>query len=166
MFRVEEGEVTAGGGERRAPRRKTAVAAVLGPELHGEVRRTETAKGEVNVEVLLRGVEKLNGVYEVKGVDERVHSLRKRWLGLRERVEKCEIRVDRQTRELERLNGGWDSGGDEGDDDNIVGVEENFEITEEDLRREEEEIRELELKKMELEERVQGMERDLGGLLR
>lgn len=39
-------------------------------------------------------------------------------------------------------------------------------ITDEDIERELEEIRELELRKRALEDRVNGMERDLGGLLR
>ena len=39
-------------------------------------------------------------------------------------------------------------------------------LTREDLEREEQEVKELERKKRGLEERVEGMERDLGGLMR
>lgn len=54
VFNVAQGEVTAGTTTgSRAPRRNTAVAAVLGTELHSEVRKTE-GKGEIDIEVLLR----------------------------------------------------------------------------------------------------------------
>jgi predicted RNase H-like nuclease (RuvC/YqgF family) len=150
----------------RAPRRNTAVAAVLGAELHSEVRKTE-GKGEIDIEVLLRGVEKLNNVYSVPGVPERVQSLRTRYGQIVGSVGHYERKVERQTRELERMNRGeaWDEDDEEDEEGELV-HEEEIEVTEEDLRREEEEIRELERKKKELEERVSGMERDLGGLLR
>jgi hypothetical protein len=150
----------------RAPRRNTAVAAVLGAELHSEVRKTE-GKGEIDIEVLLRGVEKLNNVYSVPGVSERVQSLRTRYGQIVGSLEHYERKVEKQTRELERMNRGeaWDEDDEEDEEGDMV-HEEEIEVTEEDLRREEEEIRELERKKKELEERVSGMERDLGGLLR
>lgn len=168
VFNVAQGEVTAGGAVgARAPRRNTAVAAVLGAELHSEVRKTE-GKGEVDIEVLLRGVEKLNNVYSVPGVPERVQSLRTRYVQIVGSVEHYERKVEKQQRELERMNRGeaWDEDEDEEEGDEEFAQEEEVEVTEEDLRREEEEIRELERKKRELEERVSGMERDLGGLLR
>ena len=168
VFNVAQGEVTAGGAVgARAPRRNTAVAAVLGAELHSEVRKTE-GKGEVDIEVLLRGVEKLNNVYSVPGVPERVQSLRARYVQIVGSVEHYERKVEKQQRELERMNRGeaWDEDEDEEEGDEEFAQEEEVEVTEEDLRREEEEIRELERKKRELEERVSGMERDLGGLLR
>jgi DASH complex subunit Spc34 len=170
VFNVAQGEVTAGGAVgARAPRRNTAVAAVLGAELHSEVRKTE-GKGEVDIEVLLRGVEKLNNVYSVPGVPERVQSLRTRYVQIVGSVEHYERKVEKQQRELERMNRGeaWDEDEDEDEEggDEKFAQEEEVEVTEEDLRREEEEIRELERKKRELEERVSGMERDLGGLLR
>jgi len=165
VFNVAQGEVTTGGAVgARAPRRNTAVAAVLGAELHSEVRKTE-GKGDIDIEVLLRGVEKLNNVYSVPGVPEKVQSLRTRYSQIVGSVEHYERKVEKQQRELERMNRGesWDE--DEEEEDEGF-VEEEVEVTEEDLRREEEEIRELERKKKELEERVSGMERDLGGLLR
>jgi hypothetical protein len=155
----------------RAPRRNTAVAAVLGPELHSEVRKTE-AKGDVDIEVLLRGAEKLNDVYSIPGVPERIRGLRTRYGQIQASVQHYEQKVARQTRELERMHrgDGWDPDEDEEDEEGRErpGSEEEVqvEVTDEDLRREEEEIRELERKKKELEVRVSGMERDLGGLLR
>lgn len=171
VFNVAQGEVTAGvaGPGNRAPRRNTAVAAVLGAELHSEVRKTE-GKGDIDIEVLLRGAEKLNDVYSVPGVPEKVQSLRNRYADIASSLPHHEKKVERQTRELERMNRGeeWDE---EEEDDEYGGEHEAFEgdeieVTDEDLRREEEEIAELERKKRELEERVKGMERDLGGLLR
>jgi hypothetical protein len=173
VFNVAQGEVTAGvaGPGNRAPRRNTAVAAVLGPELHSEVRKTE-GKGDIDIEVLLRGAEKLNGVYEVQGVPEKVAGLRNRYSQIMGSLPHYEKKVERQTRELERMNRGEDYVEDEdeeegeGDEGHERFGEEELEVTDEDLRREEEEIAELERKKRELEERVKGMERDLGGLLR
>jgi chromosome segregation ATPase len=145
---------------------------VLGAELHSEVRKTE-GKGEIDIEVLLRGVEKLNNVYSVPGVPERVQSLRTRYAQIVGSVGHYERKVEKQQRELERMNRGeaWDEEEEEEEeegevDDEFAQEEEEVEVMEEDLRREEEEIRELERKKRELEERVSGMERDLGGLLR
>lgn len=161
---------TGSGTSARAPRRNTAVAAVLGPELHSEVRKTE-GKGDIDIEVLLHGAEKLNDVYSVPGVPSRIDSLRVRHAQLISSVAHYEQKVAKQTRELGSMNksDGWS--GDEDFNDEGPGnpgsdVEEDIEVTEEDLRKEEEEIRELERKKRELEDRVSGMEKDLGGLLR
>jgi hypothetical protein len=171
VFNVASGEVTTGTGVgARAPRRNTAVAAVLGPELHSEVRKIE-GKGEVDIEILLRGAEKLNDVYSIPGVPERIKGLRTRYAQIQSSLEHYEQKVARQTRELERMNrgDGWEEDEDDEDGDGRAtpaSEEVDVEVTDEDLRREEEEIRELEKRKKELEDRVSGMERDLGGLLR
>lgn len=144
---------------------------MLGPELHGEVRRLD-GKGEVDIEVLLKGAEKLNGVYAIPGVPKRIESLRIRHEQLQGSLRHYEQKVERQTRELERMNrgDGWeDEEGEEWDSEGRrtpAADGEEVEVTDEDLKREEEEIRELERRKKELEDRVSGMERDLGGLLR
>ncbi|CZT50087.1 uncharacterized protein RSE6_11012 [Rhynchosporium secalis] len=163
VFNVAAGEITAGTTTgSRAPRRNTAVAAVLGAELHSEVRKTE-GKGEIDIEVLLRGAEKLNAVYSVDGVPERITGLRRRYERIVGGVEFYEGKVGRLGRELERINRGGTPGGEEHEDDcmeedfegarGFGGGEEEDEVTEEDLRAEEEEIRELERKKKELEDR-------------
>ncbi|KAG9234224.1 DASH complex subunit Spc34 [Amylocarpus encephaloides] len=165
IFNVASGEVTtASSATSRVPRRNTAVAAVLGPELHSEVRKTE-GRGEINIEVLLRGVEKLNAVYEVRDVPQRVQNIRSRYGRLGDSVDHYENKVQRLGRELEGISrpDRWD---DDDEDGGGVYEEEEVQVTDDDLRREEEEIRELERKKRELEDRVSGMERDLGGLLR
>ncbi|KIN00892.1 hypothetical protein OIDMADRAFT_197838 [Oidiodendron maius Zn] len=167
VFNVASGEVTTGTGtSARAPRRNTAIAAVLGPELHSEVRKSE-GKGDVDIEVLLRGAEKLNEVYSILGVPKRIDDLRLRYSQLSSSVAHYEQKVANQERELDKMNRN-DVYGDEDFQDEDTGTEpeEKFEITDEDLKREEEEIKDLERRKKELEDRVSGMERDLGGLLR
>ena len=129
-------------------------------------------RGELDVEVLLRGAEKLGEVYHMDGARERISQARRR----RERVEKgvryYEEKVGRQQMELERMQRqGEDMDGDEDMVDWDQEHEpEHMEVDEVDvdelIRTEEEEIIELERKKRELEDRVSGMERDLGGLLR
>jgi len=171
VFNVTGGEITSGGNTAsRAPRRNTAVAAVLGADLNSEIRRNENQqKGEIDVEILLRGAEKLGEVYVMEGAKEKIAALRSRHARLRTSLAHYEARVAKQTRELEKMNrpGEWD-----GDSEDEEAEEEGDElehettVTDEDLRREEDEIRDLERKKKELEDRVTGMEKDLGGLLR
>lgn len=124
----------------------------------------------MDVEILLRGAEKLGEVYVMEGAKEKIAALRARYSRVTTSLAHYEGKVARQARELERMNRPEDWEGDEVDEDedaqNEEGEGEEVEITEEDLRREEEEIKELERKKKELEDRVSGMERDLGGLLR
>jgi hypothetical protein len=171
VFNVASGEVTTRAGpSARAPRRNTAVAAVLGAELHTEVKRTE-GNGEIDIEVLLRGAEKLNDVYSIPGVPKRIEALRTRHGQLMSTLAHYEAKVAKQERELGRMNKGDGWSGDEDFDNDgertpDSEAEEGIEVTDEDLGREEEEIRELERRKKELEDRVSGMERDLGGLLR
>ena len=78
-----------------------------------------------------------------------------------------------QAAQLGRMNGVSAAGlDDEADEELVVGGanlhsrDEQPPLSDEDLRREEERIAELERKKRTLEERVNGIEKDLGGLLR
>ena len=173
VFNVTGGEVTSSAATNsRIPRRNTAVAAVLGSDLNSEIRNSVSQqKGDVNVEVLLRGAEKLGEVYVMDGAKEKIAELRTRYGRLKTSVAHYEAKVARQTRELEKMNrrGDWEGeSGDEEDEEmtEVAGEGGQWFVTDEDLKREEEEIRELERKKKELEDRVSGMERDLGGLLR
>ncbi|OBT49024.1 hypothetical protein VE00_00072 [Pseudogymnoascus sp. WSF 3629] len=172
VFNVAGGEVVSSASTTsRAPRRNTAVAAVLGADLNSEIRKSENVqKGDLDVEVLLRGAEKLGEVYVMEGARERIAQLRARYARIQTSLQHYEMKVGKQTRELERMNrqgGDWDG---DGLDEEVAGEEEgdadDAVVTDELLRMEEEEILELERKKRELEERVEGMERDLGGLLR
>lgn len=173
VFNVAGGEVVSSAATTsRAPRRNTAVAAVLGADLNSEIRKSEgVQKGDLDVEVLLRGAEKLGEVYVMEGARERIAQLRSRYARIQTSLQHYEQKVVKQTRELERMNrqGDWD--GDSPDEEVVDEEEEEGDaeegvITDELLRQEEEEILELERKKRELEERVSGMERDLGGLMR
>ncbi|RDW73731.1 hypothetical protein BP5796_07173 [Coleophoma crateriformis] len=173
VFNVASGEVVPSNGpSARAPRKNTAVAAVLGGELHSQIKKNEQGKGEFDIEVLLRGAEKLNDVHPTSGVSERIQSIRTRYAQLNTSLRHYEAKVARQTRELERMHRGVDADSEEEDGESMPGEDDRedhemeIEVTDEDLRREEEEIRELERKKKALEDRVSGMERDLGGLLR
>lgn len=157
----------------RQPKNR-AVAAVLGGDLYQKTRRPENArqKGEIDVEALLQGAEKLAGVYPIPGATDRISQLRRRHQQLAANIDHYEERVARQARELERMH---KPSGFEEDDDDLADADLAAEdddpgfvspMTTEDLIREEEEIRELERKKRGLEDRVTGMERDLGGLMR
>ncbi|KAK4069666.1 uncharacterized protein Triagg1_6796 [Trichoderma aggressivum f. europaeum] len=163
VFNVASGEVTTGPTTRGAPHRRTAVAAVLGGEMHDELRRGEAdRKGDLDVEVLLRGAEKLCGVYELPGARERITALRSRHRNGKNTTAYYEAKVAEQAEQLASMNKDWmdqsekdreeprDGGGDE--------------WTEDDLRREEEEARQMEAKKRELQARLKSMEKDLGGL--
>ncbi|ROT35799.1 DASH complex, subunit Spc34 [Sodiomyces alkalinus F11] len=183
VFAVSSGEVTAGGGITGRPaRRNTAVAAVLGGELHSKLSRRPYgsgsggngdvrgggAKNDVDVDILLRGAEKLCGVYAPPGALERISTLRARWARSGATLEYYETKVAEQTEALEALNRGyWMDEGEREDGREEEGTwdEGDDGMTEEDLRAEEEEVRELERKKRELQERLRAMEKDLGGLL-
>ena len=168
---------TAYGGARQ-PKNK-AVAAVLGGDLYQKTRRpgTQTSKGagEIDVEVLLHGAEKLAAVYPLPAASEKITSLRRRHQQLEANIQHYEGRVAEQTRELQAMNrsnsrSGYSDAGDEEEGAGRAGAVgggvggDGVAMTREDLAREEEEIKELERKKKGLEERVEGMGRDLSGL--
>jgi hypothetical protein len=167
VFNVSSGEVTTGPPTTRGaashPKRHTAVAAVLGGEMHDQLRRGEAdRRGDVDVEVLLRGAEKLCGVYELPGARERIAGLKQRFRNGKSTMAYYEAKVAEQAETLAGLNK-KDWMGDEEEEDEM---EEDGEVwTEEDLRREEEDAREMEAKKRELQARLRAMEKDLGGLM-
>lgn len=126
--------------------------------MHEQLRRGEAdRKGDVDVSVLLRGAEKLCGVYELPGARERIVALRSKYAHGKNTMAYYEAKVAEQAEQLASLNRDWMEEEEE---------EEEVEVwTEEDLRREEEEARELEGKKRELQARLKAMEKDLGGLM-
>lgn len=162
MFNVSSGEVTTGPPTRGSahPKRHTAVAAVLGGEMHEQLTRRGDASG-VDVEVLLRGAEKLCGVYELPGARERIAGLRMRHRNGMSTLAYYEARVASQAEVLAGLHKDWmveeDEEEEEGEGQDVW--------TEEDLRREEDDAREMEGKKRELQARLRAMEKDLGGLM-
>ncbi|KAG7410718.1 hypothetical protein LZL87_007176 [Fusarium oxysporum] len=163
VFNVASGEVTTGPPPRTGthPRRQTAVAAVLGGQMHEELRRGESnRKGDVDVNVLLRGAEKLCGVYELPGARERIAALRSKHAHGKNTAAYYEARVAEQAEQLASLDHrDWYDEEEEEEEEGEV-------WTEDDLRREEEEAKEMEVKKRELQVRLRQMEKDLGGLMR
>ncbi|KAL7276463.1 hypothetical protein RUND412_000525 [Rhizina undulata] len=140
-----------------ASRRNTAVYSVLGGDMIENLRRgggvVHGGGGEVDVEVLLDGAERLLSVYHMPGAQERIISARKRFDHLTESLTNYEALVEAQREQLEIMH-------------NPEWVEEE-EQEEEDLaeliRKEEAEIEGLEKRKQELEERIRGADRAMGG---
>ncbi|KAI2616865.1 DASH complex, subunit Spc34 [Hypoxylon sp. NC1633] len=173
VFNVASGEVTTSGSNtgRNAggTRRHTAVAAVLGGDLHEQIRRSERRNGkdDVDVEILLRGAEKLCGVYPLPGALDRIAAQRSKYAHSRNTMAYYEAKVAEQAEALGRMNKDHWMDEDEEEENEDANTEQGREevLTEEDLRREEEEVRELDKKKRELQERLKAMEKDLGGLL-
>ncbi|RDW86137.1 uncharacterized protein DSM5745_02779 [Aspergillus mulundensis] len=153
----------------RNNRNQSAVARVLGSDMMDEIKRSARsssngARGEVNVDVLLQGAEILCNVYPVTGAQDKIASLRYRNQLISESIAELEEQVARNTTELECMSRFYNEEYDEFEntDPPDTGV---AHVTDADLERELEEIRELERKKRNLEARVNGMERDLGGLM-
>ncbi|KAL2128814.1 hypothetical protein VTI74DRAFT_8607 [Chaetomium olivicolor] len=178
VFNVAAGEVTTGpppNSSRNGPtaRRNTAVAAVLGGDLHAQIVRRggrghgEDRQGDVDIEVLLHGAEKLCAVYPLPGALERIPALRSKYAQQSNTLKYYEGKVAEQMGQLERMNlervlSDQEEEDGEGEDE---GVGDGAIMTEEDLRREEEEVRGLDRKKRELQARLRAIESDLGGLL-
>ncbi|KAI0160202.1 DASH complex, subunit Spc34 [Xylariaceae sp. FL1272] len=168
VFNVASGEVTTSAGTTSriagAPRRNTAVAAVLGGALHDQIRRSERrgGKDDVDVEILLKGAEKLCSVYPLPGAMERIPTQRAKYAHSLNTLAYYEAKVEEQAEALRQMN--KDHWMDE-DEDEELGAGGDVISTEEDLKNTEEEVRELDKKKKELQERLRAMEKDLGGLL-
>ncbi|KAI1296978.1 DASH complex subunit Spc34 [Xylaria venustula] len=173
VFNVASGEVTTSANTSRggaAPRRNTAVAAVLGGDLHDQIRRSERRGGKdgVDVEILLRGAEKLCGVYPLPGALERIAAQRTKYAHSRNTLAYYEAKVEEQAEALRQMNKDHRMDEDEDDEDEGTGGDGGGTdeiVTEEELRKTEAEVRELEKKKKELQDRLRGMDKDLGGLL-
>ncbi|KAK3689615.1 DASH complex subunit Spc34 [Podospora appendiculata] len=180
VFNVAAGEVTTGpppNSTRSGPaRRNTAVAAVLGGDLHAQIVRRGGAhghghggdgRGDVDIEVLLGGAEKLCTVYPLPGALERIPAQRQRYAQLTNTLAYYEAKVAEQQEALERMNQERWVDEEEQEEGNFHdGTEQAADaMTEEDLRKEEEETRLLDRKKRMLQERLRAMERDLGGLM-
>ncbi|KAL4885000.1 DASH complex subunit Spc34 [Aspergillus karnatakaensis] len=153
----------------RDNRNQSAVARVLGSDMMEEIKRSARTsgngpRGEVNVDVLLKGAEILCNVYPVAGAQDKIASLRYRHRLVSESIIELEERVARNTAELESMSHSYDDGFDDIDNAGLSNYE-TTDITDADIDREVEEIRGMESKKRSLENRVNGMERDLGSLI-
>jgi len=155
------------------PVKQSAITRLLGSEMLQEIRlssrNTARSRDSVNVEVLLRGAEKLCDVYAVPGAPEKIRALRNRHREVAASISLFEERVSRQQSLLDRRNKGLEADDDDSKEnqhnDHLMSRIDDVTFTERDFQIEENEIRELEARKKALEERVSGMERDLGGLL-
>ncbi|KAI2470748.1 DASH complex, subunit Spc34 [Annulohypoxylon bovei var. microspora] len=172
VFNVASGEVTTSGSSTGrsagAPRRHTAVAAVLGGDLHEQIRRSERrgGKDDIDVEILLKGAEKLCGVYPLPGAPERIAAQRSKYAHSRSTLAYYEAKVAEQAEALGKMNKDHWMDEDEEEDREEDAAQEGGEVfTEEDLLREGEEIRELGKKKRELQERLKTIDKDIDGLL-
>lgn len=173
------GAAISGGGANavRAPRRNTAVAAVLGTHLVDKIRRgggggagsglgyrtyDGNHKNEVDVESLLEGAEKLLGVYPIPGAHEKITAMRQRHAQVTASIDYYQERLAEQTIQLGQLSRNRDFADDEPDP--VPEPAAVAPMTDEDMRREEDEMKQLERKKRELEDRVNSMSRDISGL--
>ncbi|EEP75678.1 conserved hypothetical protein [Uncinocarpus reesii 1704] len=152
-------------------RNQSAVARVLGGEMMEAIRKSANAssnrsnRGEMDIEVLLRGAEMLCNVYPVAGAQEKITSLRHRYQIVSESVAHFEQRVADQAAQLEQMSRSV-SNDYYSTESSEPAPQDLSTVTNEDIEQELDEIRELEAQKRRLEDRVSGMERDLGGLLR
>ncbi|THY25465.1 hypothetical protein D6D01_05051 [Aureobasidium pullulans] len=149
---------------QRPPRRHTAVAAVLGGDLYRKTRSGHSgkqAKGDIDVELLLRGAEKLCRVYPIPGAFDRIGELRNRYAQLSANIAHYEERVAMQSAELDHLHQNHDDYDQDDYDDHDDHVEPTLHMSKEDLMNEEDEIRALEDKKRALQSRVTSMEKDI-----
>lgn len=116
----------------------------------------------MDIEVLLRGAEKLCTVYPAPDALRRIPALRQRYAHQCESEQYHEERVAEQSEKLGRMN--KDMFEDDEDEEEVgAGIQEDA-WTGEELRRAEQEMRELERKKRELQERLRDLDKDLGGL--
>ena len=150
--------------------KQSAVARVLGDDMLLEIRQSSGSAARekgINVEILLRGAERLCEAYAVEGANDKIAAIRQMHQRISSSITEYQDRVSTQQSKLDRHHSGSGYGFDNGDDElnGSNGVDAAPVYTEQDLEAEEAEIRELEAKKKALESRVAGMEKDLGGLL-
>ncbi|KAF2711743.1 acyl-CoA dehydrogenase NM domain-like protein [Pleomassaria siparia CBS 279.74] len=173
------GNGISGGGANavRAPRRNTAVAAVLGTELVDKIRRgggggagtglgyrtfDGSNRNDVDVETLLEGAEKLLGVYPIPGVRERIAAMRQRHARLEASIEHYEYKIAEQTTQLSKVNRSRDYIEDEPEAIDAETQAPAFQpMTSEDLQREDDEVRQLEKKKKGLEDRQNTLRKNI-----
>lgn len=140
----------------------------MGGDLHAKIIRRGPSgdaggKGDVDVEVLLHGAEKLCNVYPLPGASERIPAQRQKYAQQSNTLAYYEAKVAEQQEALGRMNKDhFADDDDDGEDEDEGG---GGVMTEDDLRREEEEVRELDKKKRELQARLRALDKDLGGLL-
>ncbi|KAI5793748.1 DASH complex subunit Spc34 [Peziza echinospora] len=161
-------------GPTRAPRRNTAVAAMLGKDMVEQLRRGGgggvgggiggLATGEVDVDVLLQGAEKLVQNYPMPGAFENVSRLRSKYIRLANSVSALETLVNDQQAQLNVLHRRNDTADYQYEQE--LADNRGVEITYEMLLREEAEIAALEAKREEMENEIKRMDGELGRNMR
>jgi len=151
-----------------APRRNTAVHSVLGSDMIEQLRRGGgggpgggiggSVPGEVDVELLLLGAEKLNGVYHITKAGERIERARERYEQLAESVANYEALVAAQRQQLELLQHRDDY------DDELPVPQQVEAVTDEMIEQEEQAIVELERKKEDMEKKIKGIDRKMNSV--
>lgn len=152
-----------GGDQLASLKPHTAVGRILGSELQRRIRRSERAKGDADVELLLEGAEKLCAAYPIPGVLERIQAMRIRHEKLASSIALYEGKLADQAEELQRHS----QHRPEIEEQALMTTPAPLEEAQRpllSLEEEEAELRQLEQKKRGLEDRVTGLERDLGGL--
>lgn len=148
----------------RQPKSK-AVAAVLGGDLYAKIQVPLAGRqaGEVDVDVLLQGAERLATVYPIAGALEKIAQLRRRHQQLLANIAHYEDRVAQQSLELEQIRPSTRPSDDA--DIPLPYAQPDVPVADADWETMEDDIKELERKKKSLQDRVTGMEKDLGGLM-
>ncbi|KAI1990418.1 hypothetical protein LOZ53_001626 [Ophidiomyces ophidiicola] len=139
-------------------RNQSAVAQVLGGDMMEAIRQiarvppNQSSRKEINLEI-----------FPVVGAKDKIHSLRQRYQDISTSLSGLEERVSDQAEQLERMN---HLDAYESDEATQHAQPSTVDVTDEDIQRELDEIAELENRKRVLERRVNGMEKDLEGLLK
>lgn len=137
---------------------------MLGGDLHSQiVRGGHSNKGEVDLEVLLHGVEKLCNVYPRPDALERIGAIRRKNAQQWDTMEYFERGIAKQQEEASRRFNKDHLFSDDEEEDEVDGAGDGR-MTEEELRREEEEVRRFERRQRELRERLRTMGKDMSGL--
>ncbi|RPA84349.1 DASH complex, subunit Spc34 [Ascobolus immersus RN42] len=163
---VTSGSVNFSSGGNVGIKRNTAMGAYLGGDMERRIRRGTIAGGGVlggtgvDVELLLKGAERLVGVYPIPNAQSRIGKLREQYESLKDSIEHYSQQVDEQTRELEALHEGVAVEDVKMED---VGEEGEEEITLAMIEEEQRALAELEEKKLRLEMDMAKYQRYLTG---
>jgi len=142
--------------------RKPTVYSVLGGDMISRLRRGGASYGDVgdvDVDLLLQGAEKLSSVYQIPGVAIRISRARDRYEQLTESVSNYEALVESQRTQLNLLN---QFDGDEPAEETGTALN----VTDGMMEEQEAAIHELEAKKEELEQKMKILEHKMSSVYR
>ncbi|KAA8898808.1 DASH complex subunit Spc34 [Sphaerosporella brunnea] len=152
-------------------RRNTAVQSVLGGEMIQQLRQGGAGgvsggiggivTNDVDVELLLRGAEKLINVYHIPGASRRIAAFRQRFEELTESIQAHEDLVEAQRSQLDLVNLDMN----EREEEEESEQEQDY-VTNEMLEQEEEVIRQLEQRAEELSAKFKGLGQKMSSVYR